>query len=73
MRVGQSHYIEGRESRLRGHAIVEAMLGYVGHVDGVLATTTACSFACAHFWLGNFIELCWRYLGSNIAGSVGPS
>ena len=37
-----------------------------------IAPRTACSCACANFWLGNFM-LCWRYLGSNIARSVGPS
>ena len=26
-----------------------------------IASQTACSFDCANFWLGNFMELCWRY------------
>ena len=46
-----------------------------GHVV-VLATTLPpklLAFACSNFWLGNFMELGWRYLGSSIAGSVGSS
>ena len=60
-------------------AIVEAMLDYVGRVGFpnclllCLCKFLAQDLGASLGHVGNFMELCWRYLGSNVAGSVGPS